>query len=45
MLKMIGAPKLVEIRRIHVDGSAPVDMEKENVKEIAQEIDYVKPRT
>ncbi|HJX65924.1 MAG TPA: hypothetical protein VJ860_18445 [Polyangia bacterium] len=38
MLKMIGAPKLVEIRRIHVDGSAPVDMEKENVKEIAKSI-------
>ena len=38
MLKMIGAPKLVEIRRIHVEGSAPVDMEKENVKEIAKSI-------
>ena len=38
MLKMIGAPKLVEIRRIHVDGAAPVDMEKENVKEIERSI-------
>ena len=38
MLKMIGAPKLVEIRRIHVAGAAPVDMEKENVKEIAKSI-------
>jgi hypothetical protein len=38
MLKMIGAPKLVEIRRIHIDGSASVDMEKENVRDIERSI-------
>ena len=38
MLKMIGAPKRVEIRYIRVDGSAMVDMEKENVKEIAKSL-------
>ena len=38
MLKLIGAPKLVEIRRIHIDGAAPVDMEKENVRDIERSI-------
>ena len=38
MLKFIGEPKRVEIRHIHVDGSAMVDMEKENVKEIAKSL-------
>ena len=38
MLKFIGAPKRVEIRYIRVDGSAMVDMEKENVKEIAKSL-------
>jgi len=38
MLKLIGAPKLVEIRRIHIDGAAPIDMEKENVRDIERSI-------
>ena len=38
MLKLIGAPKLVEIRRIYVGGAAPVDMETDNVKEIEASI-------
>ena len=38
MLKFIGKPKRIEIRHIRVDGSANVDMEKENVKEIARSL-------
>ena len=38
MLKFIGEPKRVEIRRIHVDGSAMVDMDKQNVKDIAKSL-------
>ena len=38
MLKFIGEPKRVKIRHIRVDGSANVDMEKENVKEIARSL-------
>ena len=38
MLKFVGEPKRVEIQHIHVDGSTKVDMEKENVKEIARSL-------